>query len=540
MAKTAIVGLDGCTFRLLDPLCEAGVMPAVKALREGAAERVLRSTTPAYTPPAWVSMLTGVNPGRHGVYGFLSSSPQDPVEIAHSGKIAATPIWRYVNDAGGSIGVFNVPMTYPPADVDGFLVSGGLAAGWTTPESEGFATDPDVVRLVSSQTDGTYPLDTVVSYENDWRSPAIIRSIADVHALRARVLRALLEARDVTMLFAVFEGPDRIQHLHYQYLVECSEWYARPEAAEFRDEAWAYFADLDRAIAAIARWVGSDGDILLVSDHGAGPWEKTLNVNLLLERWGLLRLPSLSRLTRLGVVAGPLQALARRVLPRRFLLSAKSGLGRRIDWSATTAFASQVAEQGIHVNARGSYPHGIVDPDGVPRARTELIERLTALIDPGDGRPVVDDIQIREEVFHGPFVARAPDLFPICRDQRYELSDTIAASGVFTDHRDRPWGYHHTNGVFIARGPSFRHGTGEPLDIVDVLPTALAAAGYPVPAGLDGRVALDALEHAEGARSPEMANAIENVQPAAGSHYPFSEKDEALIEESLRGLGYIE
>ena len=78
MARTAIIGLDGATFRLLDPLCDAGVMPGLATLRASGVDGVLHSTTPAYTPPAWVSMLTGVNPGRHNVYGFLSSTRRSP------------------------------------------------------------------------------------------------------------------------------------------------------------------------------------------------------------------------------------------------------------------------------------------------------------------------------------------------------------------------------------------------------------------------------------------------------------------------------
>jgi predicted AlkP superfamily phosphohydrolase/phosphomutase len=339
------------------------------------------------------------------------------------------------------------------------------------------------------------------------------------------------------MLFAVFEGPDRLQHLHYQYLVESSDWYQHPEAEAFRAQAWEYFAELDAAIASLAGWAGSDGNVIIVSDHGAGPWEKTLNVNLLLERWGMLRLPNVSRVTRTRLVAGPLQAAARRVLPRRLLLSAKSGLGRRIDWTSTKAFASQVAEQGIHVNQRGDLPYGIVEPNEVEPLERELIARLSSLVDPDDGRTVVDRIDRREDLFHGPFLGRAPHLFPLCRDQRYELSDTLAASSVFTDHRDRPWGYHHSDGVFVAHGPSFTEGTGEPLDIVDVLPTALAAATLPIPHDLDGHVPAGILDVGTVAAAAPVDAADDD---GSSDHYPFTETDEAMIEESLRGLGYIE
>ena len=354
---------------------------------------------------------------------------------------------------------------------------------------------------------------------------------------RLRLLRSV--QANLSPVFAVFEGTDRLQHLHYQYLVECSEWYSRPEAASYRERAWAYFVELDGAIADLVAWTGDQGNVLVVSDHGAGPWEKTLNVNLLLHGWGYLRLPAVSRIAQTGLVAGPIQAVARRLLPRGVLLKAKSRINRGLDWATTRAFASQVAEQGIHINERGALPHGTLDREQAAVLEVEITERLMGLEDPADGWPIVDRVIPRAEVAHGPFAERAPHLFPLCRDQRYELSDTLAATSVLTDHRDRPWGYHHQDGVFIGAGPSFRPGPlPGPLDIVDVLPTAFRVAGLAVPEGLDGRVAEEAVTRTD-------ADARGALEEAAAGHaepglYPFSEQDERLIEESLRGLGYLE
>lgn len=541
MARTAIIGLDGATFRLMDVLCDEGVMPSLASLRSRGVDGVLRSTIPAYTPPAWVSMLTGVNPGRHNVFGFLSSTPQEPVKIAHAGTIAATPLWRLANDRDARVGVYNVPMTYPPAkDVDGFLISGGLAAGWTSPDVRGFASDEEAGSLIAEVTADAYPIDTVVSYENDWSRLEVIDEVSAIQVKRRRVLGALLEHRDVDLLFAVFEGTDRLQHLHYQYLVECSEWFGAPGADAFRDRAWSYFQELDGAIGDIVAWAGEGGNVMVVSDHGAGPWEKTLNVNLLLHEWGLLRLPSLSRLTRTSLVAGPVQTVARKIVPRSVLLSAKSRMNRGLDWSTARAFASQVAEQGIHVNEAGVFPHGVVPDEEVSTVAAELTRRLLELVDPDDGRPVVDAVVPRAEAIEGPFAARAPHLFPVCRDQRIELSDTLAASSVLTDHRDRPWGYHHQDGIFIGAGPAFIDGAlPRALEIVDVLPTAFTVAGLSVPAGLDGNAAHEILT-IEGSVADQPRDDADQAMPDGSPAYPFSDEDEKQIEESLRGLGYIE
>jgi predicted AlkP superfamily phosphohydrolase/phosphomutase len=536
--RLAIVGLDGATFRVLDPLIEAGAMPALAALRARGAEGILRSTVPTYTPPAWVSMATGVNPGRHGVFGFLASTPQEPPSIAHSGSIRATTMWRFLGDLGHRVGAFHVPMTYPAVPVNGFMVAGGLAAGWTDPEMPNYGSDPGVTELVHRVAGGRYPVDTQVDYENDWRTPETVTRVQNVQVLRRRVLAELLAQHDPRALFAVFEGPDRLFHVFYQYLVEGSDWFDAPPAAEVRDRTHAYFAELDRTIGDIVDWAGEDGHVVIVSDHGAGPLEKTLNLNLLLEEWGFLRLPGVSRLTRLGAVAGAGQRLARRIVPRPWLHRAKQSVQRRIVWDDTRAFASHIPEQGVHVNVRDAMPLGVVATEEVAAIEREITERLLEVRDPDDGGPVVDRVYRRDEVIAGPYAARAPHLFPMLRDQRYELSDTLAASGPFTDNRDRPWGYHHLDGVFIAAGPSVRPGriaTG--LDIVDALPTSLALARLPVPEGLDGRV----LDGVAGSRAEHVrVTAAVGDATDASDEYPFTAEDEEAIAESLRGLGYLE
>lgn len=544
--RTAIIGLDGATRRVLDPLAAAGVIPNLTRLRERGAVRTLRSTVPAYTPPAWMSMVTGVNPGRHNVFGFLSSTPQEAPKIAHSGTLGATPIWRHLEELGVPSGMFHIPMTFPPPAIrDGFMVAGGLAAGWTDPSVPRFASDPETIAVVQGATKGVYPLDSVVDYERDWGSVATPRRLESIQVQRRRALGALLDRYDPSFLFGVFEGPDRLHHIHYQYLVEDSDWFTRPEAARIRDADWEYFRVMDDTIGDIVAWCGDDGNVVVVSDHGAGPWEKTINVNRLLADWGYLKLPVVGRVVGSGVVSGPAQRLARRVVPRSWLQAAKAKVNRGIEWHATSAFASQVAEQGIHINRRATMPQGTLDVYDAERVAIEIEERLRELVDPDDGLPVVDAVLRRRDVIHGPYEDRSPDLFLFCRDQRYELSDTLAAKTVFTDHRDRPWGYHHNDGVWISAGPAFARGFDPvAMDIVDVLPTVFAAAGLEIPEGLDGSVVGDVL-------APERIAAgvvgdrkwhppVQPVQEDAATPYPFTSEDEATIEASLRGLGYLE
>jgi predicted AlkP superfamily phosphohydrolase/phosphomutase len=214
-------------------------------------------------------------------------------------------------------------------------------------------------------------------------------------------------------------------------------------------------------------------------------------------------------------------------------------VGQRIVWKDTKAFSSHVAEQGIHINSRSDLPEGALDDESVGVAEAELLSRLSELKDPADGKHVVDTVVRRADAIHGPHAGRAPHLFPFCRDQRYELSDSLLASAPFTDHRDRPWGYHHKDGILVAAGPGVAEGEVEAgLDIVDVLPTIFHLAGLPVPAGLDGEVN-DPLISGEAASRPVETTDLRLDQSQSGDN-PYSPEEEQSIEDALRGLGYMD
>ena len=83
--KVLFIGLDGSTFDLLDPLMEKGLMPRLRAFINEGVRGWLETTIPPITPTAWVSWMTGKNPGKHGVFEFLlrrkgsNALPDQPV-----------------------------------------------------------------------------------------------------------------------------------------------------------------------------------------------------------------------------------------------------------------------------------------------------------------------------------------------------------------------------------------------------------------------------------------------------------------------------
>jgi predicted AlkP superfamily phosphohydrolase/phosphomutase len=536
--KTLLFGLDGMTFSVLAPAFQDGHMPNLERLLARGAAGVLTSTIPPYTPPGWTSIFTGMNPGAHGIFGFTVGHAQRHGGLARLDRVKTPALWNAANAQGAAIGLFNIPMTYPPPPVEGFAVSGML-----TPEEGGHTpanfTHPEGLadRLVDRV--GGYEIDIEVDYDEDWKSAAIIDRLSRNLDLKRRALRFLLDEHgDVPMLFAVLEAPDRLMHVHYKYIDPLCEHFSRPEAAPIRERVWKFFDEMDDVIGDALMWAGDDAYIITMSDHGFQGKEKGVNVNLALKQWGLLSLGGAgsfaqsSSLRRLG-------GRAKRIVPRAIKKRAKVAALGSIDWSNTRAFSAPIPQQGIYVNLRGREPNGIVDESDYSSVCDEIIERFTELADPDDGAPVVDRVYRRDEVMEGPEAHNAPDLFPVCRGYAYELSDGLYSAGVLTDYRALPRGFHHVDGIFGIAGPGIASSSGARARLYDIAPTGLYLAGLDVPQ-VDGRILTEVLPaDMLSTRPPEQ---VPMDLPAAGvgaEASPYSAKDEALIEESLRNLGYL-
>ena len=214
--RAVVIGLDGVAWHLLEPLLEQGVMPRLEALRRRGAWGTLNSTVPTYTPPAWTSAATGVNPGRHGIYGFHSSNAQsERVELMHSGKVQAATIWEMVNAQGSSVGIFNLPLTYPPQPIDnGWMVSGMMTPGHVA-GLKGFASPRSLEGSILEWVPD-YELEIKTSWELDWKDDSLARRAITSLEQRRTVLERLVEDHPVDVLFSVMETTDHVQHAYYR------------------------------------------------------------------------------------------------------------------------------------------------------------------------------------------------------------------------------------------------------------------------------------------------------------------------------------
>ena len=536
-----VIGLDGVAWHLLDPMIEQEVMPRLRRLRDRGARGILESTVPTYTPPAWTSAATGVNPGRHGIYGFMEGTAQDEDRgLVHSGKIKAPTIWQMANAQGARTGIYNLPLTYPPLPLDGWMVSGMLTPGYGE-HRKGFASwggrgsDEELEKRILEWVPD-YACDLSANWEQDWRDAGLCERALQSLEQRHKVLEGLLELDPPEFVFAVLETPDRLQHVYYRYMDPSDEMYDTEQGARLRPAIHRCFAAMDRIVGVLEDYAGADGGVIVCSDHGFTAWEVSVHSNALLAEWGYLKLKRGSRLIQTRA-ARSVVPVAKRFLPAKFAREAKNRTFGAIDWSRTKAFASPIPQQGIFVNLQGREPMGIVPSSQLDAVKSELVERFESLTGP-DGQPATDRVFRAEDAFWGDALEGAPDILPVLRDHRFELDDEIFHTEPFTDHRHLPRGVHHPDGIVVAAGPGVTRSQGLRGHVKDVTPTLLYMGGLGVPEGVEGSVLLEAFE-SEHLQNHPIHRTAPLSSKSTDEDSPYSEEEEASIEESLRGLGYL-
>lgn len=535
--RVLLIGLDGATWDLLGPWSQAALLPNMTRLRAGGTSGVLWSTFPPFTAPAWTSMFTGVDPGKHGVFGFSRRCRGSYDEqLVNSSMVRVPKLWRLLNAADRRASIINVPLTYPPEPLNGFMVTGMMTPG----NAESFSYPPELGQWLRREL-GEYVIDVEVSLERDRDRLELLDELLCALELRRRATLVLMERDpDCHFVMVVFETLDRIQHLFWRYLVPGTRFYGTPMGTEVRRAVHTCCRCLDAAIGALVEAAGHDAAVLVASDHGFGDFQKTFYLNNWLAGHGFLAFKGVGRPTPIRRLMHAVDWRGvKRLLPRPFLRRVRHSMRGRIDWPRTRAYAAPIHHQGIYINLRGREPQGIVEPGEEYRAvRNQIRRELADLRDPDTGQPIVNAVWYREELYDGPYTDEAPDLLPVIGDHGYEISDGIFAQGEFASREDRAYGYHRRDGMYVAFAPGvFEAGHRQDADITDVAPTILHLLGAAVPEYMDGHVLSECITAGYGRRNPIRYTA--DSASGAADECVLSSAEAALVEERLRGLGYL-
>jgi predicted AlkP superfamily phosphohydrolase/phosphomutase len=541
-----VLALDGATFSVIGPLAAAGRLPHLaRAMREGT-HAPLPSVLPPVTFPAWSSFMTGLEPGEHGVFDFTQKvAGAYRIRFANASDRAGRSLFARVCEAGGRVLVLGMPAAFPPERVDGLLVC-GFDAPVSTGTDARSASDPALYERVARVA-------------GPWMRPDIDESARDagfheraVDTLLGRIERkerfALEALRTLEhdggrpdLAMVVFSESDTVGHHYWRDHDPRSPRHDPAASAQRRGAIAAVYERLDAACGRLRAAFGEDALCIVLSDHGmGGAAAHVVHLNRRLEETGLLvrrasaaRGPGgwdgLARAARDAALRWLPASVAQHLFRRARTVAARVESAARMggfDWDRTRAWSEEANTfPGIWINLRGRESRGCVDPAAYEATRDAVIDALLRWRIPGSDAPVVAQAVRREQVLQGPYVERAPDIVV-----ELALVDGYGLSLVPTPWQEAPAsvrrlapdelgggrgrgmnGTHRRDGIWIDAGADLG----------------------PPPSGLAG--AALAIAHGMG-----IAWQPGDDGSRASARRDYSAKEDAVVAERLRALGYLD
>lgn len=498
--KILLIGLDGATWRIINPMLAAGKLPNLQRLLNEGSSGVLRSLEPMVSPTIWTSIASGKTPEKHGVWDFVVAAK----------NVRCKRIWDMATERGIKTGLCGYMVTWPPPHVNGFVIPGSFSRGVETfPAALQPIRELDVMQRSEHRKAraqllalawqcrrlGVRPRSFLkaaavlaqLKMSNEFLSKFFMtrklgaQFYADVFVKQARAFQTDLSMY-VTMLI------DATSHNYWKFMEP--ERFAEVNAnaaGKYRDTIWRAYESSDATLGYILKNLRDENTVVLaLSDHG--------------------------------------------------FQSVPEAQGRKPD--RTVRILPEVLMATLNWN--------------LEKVRTFNIRGATFFRDQEENATRIQQMEndlrlIRVAASNAPLfeVSRDPsrNLEIRLRDEIEELNDlavrlpegrVIAANKIIEGDTGGISGDHHPEGVLIAAGPGIRRGFQfEQASVLDMTPTMLALLGLPVGRDMDGRV----LEELFAEKLPvQFIDTWENAEPQ------FEKDEEEATEElknHLRSLGYL-
>ena len=406
-------------------------------------------------------------------------------------------MWDTSGKAGLKVGVFNVPGTYPPYPVNGFMVS-----GFPTPPGKAWAYPGEVMKRLDQAVDG-YEIDVPLTKPSEMRGgeEAYLAQVERLHAKSVESAKLLLDWFKPDLFFMTLQGIDMVQHDFSRYMDQPGSAYSNV----VRD----WYVRLDQAVGELREFTTPETYLLILSDHGSMPITTSFHVNEYLRTQGILRVKSSSE-KKSREIYTPLRRMILKTLPpnairavyrltpdriaHKLTVSAQhertlTRLIDSIDWANTKAFSTGGPQAAIYINSSNYNGGSLQDPG----KRSELVESLETMLGelthPSTGEKIRAVCHRREDTFRGPYAMEAPDLAVelFGKDEKIHINITLRSGHIwsFAPHLSSE---HVREGFWCMAGPGVPKSMRLDASILDLAPTLQRMLGLEVSQDVDGKI----------------------------------------------------
>jgi predicted AlkP superfamily phosphohydrolase/phosphomutase len=432
--RVFVLGIDGVPFSLMTEFIEDGLLPNFEAILSQGCLRRMNSVFPCVSSVAWASYMTGMNPAKHGIFGFMDRDPQTmEMFVPTSTHMAAETLWEWLSSHGKRVVVVNVPGTYPPRPVNGVLV-----AGFLCPTLEKISYPREVADELKSMD---YRID-IDSWKARESKDDFLVEVNEALDRRFEAALSLMDRVDWDFFQLHVMETDRINHFLLGHWKEADPVYG-PLFLKF-------YQKLDRHVGAIIERIGKEAEVTILSDHGFCELKREVYLNHWLERQGFLKMAKESDSLR--------------------------DMHRKS--KAYTLFPGR-----LYVNLEGREATGSVEQGQTYEVtRQNLTEGLLEIRDPENGEPIIRKVLKREEVYHGPYLSSAPDLIAIPHNG-YDLKGSFNKP-VLTARSEIMGVHTYDDALLFVRNRDIEKDNNR-FGIMDAYSVVLQLIGIPRPEGID-------------------------------------------------------
>ncbi len=420
MRKVFVLGLDSAPPKTLYERYGVDI-PALGSLIDDSRRWLMRTCHPPITIPAWLVMFTGRTPGELGIYGFRHRKPGDVghTYIINSNFIKHQTLWDAVGRAGGRVGIFGVPPTYPPRPVRGFMITDFMTPG---PENQ-YAFPPWLKRELESRF-GPLIFDVKFRRHDKERVRDELFQMTKQHL---KIIEYLVKRKAWDLFIYVEIGIDRIHHAFWKYFDVSHPRYEENE--ELSRVIPDYYKLIDEGFERIRKALPKDTIIVVASDHGVKSMAGAFAVNEWLIKEGYLKLKEKPK--------KPGTDLTREI----------------IDWDSTIAWGWGGYYSRIFINLKGREPKGIVGKEEFEDVVTQLSNDLRRVR--GDNGALWRNIVLRPEEIYPEVRGDPPDIMAYFDDLNWRAAGTIGWDTPFLPENDRgpDDAVHDWHGVFTVYDP---------------------------------------------------------------------------------------
>ncbi|RLF02794.1 MAG: hypothetical protein DRJ59_02630 [Thermoprotei archaeon] len=492
--RVIVIGLDGGDWDILLPLVREGKLPNIKRLINRGIWGKLQSTIPPISASAWVSLFTGKNPGKHGIFDFakvIVTKNGYRIKPVTSRDIDSLAIWDLLSMRGKRVAIINVPMTYPPWKVYGIMIS-----GFPCPEKLGKHTYPRKLIYELKKEFGK-DLHFQPKYSPFDDEEAFVDDQFVIADYVEKVTLYIME-RNYEFIWTTFVGLDALGHVLWKYIDENHPRY-KGASRKLKQAITEMCIRLDIALGKILSTMNEDDVIILVSDHGLGPVYYAVSLNKWLIDEGFIKLKTnfwtkvKKVLFNLGFTPNRLfsivslinlgkkiqtEAYRERSLIKMLINKITLSLDD-IDWCNTLAYASGNMGQ-IYINKYA------IQGQQYTSLISDLIDRLKRLTH--NDKQIFDLIYRKETLYRGKYLQEAPDIVCINSLQKYIVSRFFElGSNKLIDVHPFWSGTHRLYGIFAIHGrDTYFTSKRRNASVYDIAPTILSLYGLPIPKEMDG------------------------------------------------------